>query len=76
LSWSDERGFPVATPRREEASTGPEHDRDLLIIRLRATRRSWRRIGATVGLSHTGARKRYASIPEAVREHFRRVALG
>jgi hypothetical protein len=76
LSWEDERGCPVATPRRDEASIGPECEKDIVIIRLRAARRSWRRIGPVVGMSHEGARRRYLDIPEAVREHFRRVALG
>jgi hypothetical protein len=75
LSWAKEDGRAIDTPRRDEA-VAVENERDILIISLRATRRSWRRIGATVGLSHVGARKRYHAIPEAVREHYSRVALG
>jgi hypothetical protein len=74
LSWEDEDGLPIDSPRKEEASA--EIERDVIIIRLRATRRSWRRIGPVVGLTYEGARKRYHAIPEAVREHYSRVALG
>lgn len=62
----------VKCTKREQV----EKSRDIAIVRMRHQNHSWRVIGAFVGMSNRGVQKRWERIPEAVREHYRRQALG
>jgi len=47
-----------------------ERSRDIAICRLKARGQSWRQIGAFLGISHAGARKRWQAMPQEAREHY------
>lgn len=77
MSAVDRWGFKVVVARPTKIDRGIiDRSRDLILVRLQAEGRSWRQIGAILGLSHEGARKRWRSIPSGVREHYGRAEMG
>lgn len=53
-----------------------EKARDIALCKMRLRRQSWRAIGVFLGLSHEGARKRWMSLREDVREVYGRAEVG
>lgn len=78
MSVTDRWGMKVVVARAAKVDRGViDRSRDLILVRLKGEGRSWRQIGAILGLSHEGVRKRWGSIPAEVREHYgREVAVG
>ena len=76
MSWTNRMGEQVARPEPHRLKVDPDKMIDLMIVKGRALGLGWRVVGASVRMTHEGARKRYLSLPEPVREHYRRAALG
>ena len=77
MSAVDRWGLKVVVARATKIDRGVvERTRDGILVRLEHEGKSWRQIGAILGLSHEGARKRWRSIPPDVRQHLREVAVG
>jgi hypothetical protein len=77
MSVVDRWGVQVKPMVARRATTAEaERARDMTLCRLRRQGQSWRAIGTFLGLSYEGARKRWRAIPETVREHYGRAAVG
>lgn len=62
----------VKVDRVRKRKPDPARSKDMILIGLRSQKFSWRQIGKLMGTSHVAAYKRFHSIPEAVRAHYRR----
>jgi hypothetical protein len=77
MSMVDRWGVQIKlTVARKPTTTDAEKTRDIALCRMRRVGQSWRTIGVVLGLTHEGARKRWYSLPEAVREHYGRAEVG
>lgn len=77
MSITDGEGvriWPVVAKRPKTLATSTEvqRARDIALVKMRKRQQSWRAIGAFLGMSYEGARRRWNAIPEAVREHYGR----